>query len=444
MVTQFIAEYVSDVKYADLPESVRHEGVRAFLNWLGCALGGHRHGSVDVAARALAPFSGPPQATVLGRGARYDILLASCLNCLSSSVNTYDDTHAEAMVHPTGPVAAAILAIAEWQKISGPDFIVALCLGIEMECRLSKAVSVAPACGSIAWSQTGIAGGFGAAIAVGKLLGLNKKQLTWAMGTALSQAAGFRAMHGSMNLHMMHARTAPSGIQSALLARGGFTSSEAAIDGKFGFASVFSERPNLGALTKDLGSIFELSANTYKPYPCGIVIHPIIDACLQLRSKLTQMADPIVQVQIKAYREVLTLTYRKQPKDALEAQVSVYYWAAVALLKGRAGLAELGAEFLTDASIAALQERIQVETDASMAIDQAEVTVTAASGQIFDMRVQHCEGSLESPMTDEQLEGKFRMQSLAAVGPAALDRLVNDCWRLEELSDVTHVIRGLD
>ena len=443
MVTQAIAEYVANVKLADLPGTVSHEGVRAFLNWLGCTLGGSQHVSVQIADRALADFSGPPQATVIGRGRRSDIFLASCLNCMSSSVNTFDDTHAEAMVHPTGPVAAAILAMAEWRKTSGSEFLLALCLGIEMECRLSKAVSVAPARGAIAWSQTGITGGFGVAIAAGKLLGLDPKQLAWAMGIAVSQGAGFRAMHGSMNLHMMHARTAPSGIQAALLARNGFTSSEVGIEGKFGFASVFSEVPNLDALTQGLGHAFELSANTYKPYPCGIVIHPIIDACLQLRSRLSDGIHRIAQVRISAYREVLTLTYRKRPKDELEAQVSVYHWAAAALLRGDAGLAEIAPDALKDSSIIALQDRIQVETDLGMAIDQADVTVSLEDGRSFRLRVEHCVGSLGQPMTDQQLEGKFRMQAQKAAGSLALDTLAKDCWRLGELADVAQIARGL-
>jgi len=119
--TQTIADYVARARLSDLPDAVRHEGVRAFLNWLGCTLGGCRHEIVETVDCTLGEFSGPADSTVIGRQHRYDMFLASCLNCMSSSVYTFDDTHAEAIVHPTGPVASAVFALAERHGNSGAD-----------------------------------------------------------------------------------------------------------------------------------------------------------------------------------------------------------------------------------------------------------------------------------------------------------------------------------
>ena len=166
--TSAIADYVLATGYADLPAAVRKEGLRTFFNVLGCTVGGAKHEAIEATWRALAPFAGEAHATLLGRGQRTDALTACLINTLASSIHTYDDTHAEAVVHPGGPVLAAVLAVAERQHVSGKEALAAFILGVEVVCRLSKAVSVAPAEGNIAWSQTGICCGVGAAVEIGR------------------------------------------------------------------------------------------------------------------------------------------------------------------------------------------------------------------------------------------------------------------------------------
>jgi 2-methylcitrate dehydratase PrpD len=442
--TQTVADYVARARLSDLPEPVRHEGVRAFLNWLGCTFGGCRHEIVETVDRTLGEFSGPADSTVIGRQRCYDMFLASCLNCMSSSVYTFDDTHAEAIIHPTGPVASAVFALAERHTSSGADALLALCLGIEIECRLSKAISVAPARGRIAWSQTGICGGVGAAVAAGKLLGLTRDQMKNAIGIAASQAAGFRAMHATMNLHLMHGRTAPSGLRAALLARNGLTSSPVAIEGHFGFAEMFSEAPNLAALTGGLGQIFELSSNTYKPYPCGIVINPVIDACLDLRRHLDGDLDAIANIRIEVCQAALDLCDRKKPPRPLDAQVSLYHWAAIALVRGRAGLDGYSAAALSDPEVISLQDRMAAVLNASLRINQAIVAMILKDGRELKERVEYCVGSLDRPMTDRQIEEKFRAQALTVMSSDRTAQLSALCWQLPELGsfeDIATAVR---
>jgi len=282
-ITARLTDYIMAARWSDLPAPVRREALRSFVNIMGCTIGGARHDVVDLADRSLRDFSGAPQATLIGRGSKADVLHACLINCLASSIYSYDDTHAEAVVHPAGPVATASLALTERRPTVGADFLLALALGIEMTCRLSKATSVAPAKGTVAWSQTGITAGIGAAVAAAKLLQLDARRLQYAIGIALSQAAGFRVMHATMVSSLMPAQGAQTGLRAALMAEHGFTASPAALEGRYGFLEVFAETPDLSALSDGLGERFEVLRNTYKPYPCGIVIHPTIDACLQLR-----------------------------------------------------------------------------------------------------------------------------------------------------------------
>jgi 2-methylcitrate dehydratase PrpD len=226
-ITTELALYASETRYNDLPEPVRREALRSLFNILGCMVGGARHPGVDIADAALRPYSGAGTATLVGRGRRADALHAALINCLASSIYSFDDTHEQAVVHPSGPVASTALALAEVRPVevrpvSGQALLAAFALGVELECRLCKALTVPPAKGSMAWSGTGITGGIGATVAAGSLLGFDMERMRTAIGIALSQAAGFRAMHGSLCTPLMPAQAAQTGLRAALLAQAGF------------------------------------------------------------------------------------------------------------------------------------------------------------------------------------------------------------------------------
>src|SRR6516164_488066 len=137
-VTRTLARHVVSAKSSDLPLSVRKEAARTLLNWVGCALGGSRHETTGIAISALAPFSGPAQAGILGRKERLDILNAALVNGISSHVLDYDDTHSHNIIHPAGPVLSAILPFSEHHQVSGADFVNALAIGVDVECRIGK------------------------------------------------------------------------------------------------------------------------------------------------------------------------------------------------------------------------------------------------------------------------------------------------------------------
>src|ERR1700728_4697021 len=232
--TQALVNYVVDARPEALPEAVRKEAKRTFLNWVGCAVGGSRHETVDVAIAALSPFAGVGTASVLGRSERTDPLHAALFNGISAHVFDFDDTHLRTVIHPAGPVASALLAYAEHKPVTGTDFINALVLGVEVECRIGNAVF--PAHYDIGWHITGTTGVFGAAAAVGKLLGLDAQRMAWAFGLAATQPVGLREMFGTMTKSFHPGRAAQSGMTAALLASHNFTSSDQGIEAKRGWA----------------------------------------------------------------------------------------------------------------------------------------------------------------------------------------------------------------
>jgi len=442
-ITARLADYAVYTRTNDLPDTVRHEALRSFFNIVGCTIGGARHPIVDLADKTLAPFAGPQQATLFARGRKADIMHAALINCFASSIYSFDDTHAQAVVHPSGPVAAAVLALAEMRPVSGSDLLAAFALGVELECRLCKAVSVAPAVGSMAWSGTGISGGLGAVVAAGKLMNLDVERMRWAIGIALSQASGFRAMHGTMQASMMPAQGAPVGLRAAVLAERGFTASPVALEGKYGFLTVFCEKPDLDALAGGLGSRFELLRNTYKPYPCGIVIHPIIDACLKLRREEGIVADKIARVDIQASPGTMALCNNRNPKDELQAHVSLHHWVAVAFVRGTARIQDMDTETaVRDPALMAFQSKVEAVLNPAIAADATEVTLTLTDGAVHVCKIEHGIGSAANPMSDADLERKFIDMSEPVIGAVRTRELVAKSWGIGALVDAGELSRA--
>lgn len=437
--TRELADFVVRTQYDDLPDIVRREGARTFVNWAGCALGGCQHEAVDIALAMTAEFAGEKHATVLGRGRLLDAVNATFINCLASSAHAFDDTHLATVTHPTGPVAAALLALAERQRITGPDFLTALVLGIEVECRLSKALLVPPARGQVGWYITGVTGGIGAAVGAAKALQLDVQHTIWALGIAAAQAGGFRQTHATMCTGFVPAHAARCGMQAALLAARGFTCSDAIIEGPKGFAEVFADAAHLEAATEHLGHTWETLANTYKPYPCGIVIHPTLDACLQLVH--TSAPDPahIARVRLQVDPLCLTLCDRPAPTGHQEAQVSVQHWTAAALLHRAAGIAQGTDACVRDPQVIALRQRVEATPDETVGRDGAITRLDLHDGTVLEQRVEHCIGSLDRPMTNNELEGKFLGQAVEVLPEANARHLMALCWRLPELDNVAEI-----
>src|SRR6185312_3631922 len=186
-----------------------------------------------------------------------------------------------------------------------------------------------------------------------------------------------RGARDQLHCHVLPAHAAQTGLRAAMLAERGFSSSTVALEGRYGYLSVFCEEPDIEALAGGLGERFELCSNTYKPYPCGIVIHPIIDACLKLRQDHAIPADRIAHVAIKASAGAMALCDRRTPRDEMEAHVSLYHWAAVAILRGTARMVDADTEIaVRDPAVVAFRGRVDAAADQSLASDAAAVTLT--------------------------------------------------------------------
>ncbi len=439
-VTKILAQFVVDSRYADIPEPVRHEAKRSVLNWLGCAVGASRHEGIDIALAALSAFSGPAQASVLGRGERLDIMHAALLNGISSHMFDFDDTHLKTVIHPSGPVASALLALAEYRPMSGADFLHAFVLGVEVECRIGNAVY--PSHYDVGWHITGTAGVFGAAAAVGRVLGLNVQQMTWAFGIAATQSSGLREMFGTMCKPFHPGRAAQNGMTAAFLASKNFTSSERGIEAPRGFANVLATARNYDEITENLGKTWEVALNTYKPFACGIVIHPIIDGCVQLRNEHKLKAGDIESIALKVHPLVLELTGKKTPQVGLEGKFSVFHSAAVAIIHGEGGEDVYSDACVRDPQVITLRDKVSAAVDKSLQEDAAYITIKLKDGRTLEKHVEHAIGSLARPMSDADLEAKFRKFAKGILSAGEADALIKLCWEIEKLKSAGDIARG--
>jgi len=436
-VTNVLAQWVATSRPESIPDSVRKEAVRSVLNWVGVTIGGAREEGIDRALQALSPYSGPGTATLFGRGERLDPLRAALINGMSSHILDFDDTDLATIIHPAGPVAAALFALSEQHSISGPQFLHAFILGVEIECRLGRAIS--PSHYDLGWHITGTCGVFGAAAACAKVLDLPTEGVRAALGIAATQAAGVKVMFGTMCKSFNQGRAAENGLLAALLSAQGFTSSEQALEGKFGYVEAASREHDYDVLVHGLGERYMVSLNTYKPFPCGIVIHPAIDGILQLREEFRLEPAQVDSIELRASPLVLQLTGKAQPQTGLEGKFSVYHSVAVALVRGYAGVAEYSDEAVRDPLVIALRQRVKVTSDASVRADEMFLSVTLKDGRKLEKHVEHALGSKEKPLSDRDLETKFRHLAEPGLPRAQMDNLVSTLWALETAPDAAVV-----
>lgn len=439
LVTSRVVDFVGGLKEELLPIEVLHECDRAFVNAVGCIVGGARHALVETAYDALVGFFGPPSASLLGRGSKADPLNAALINGLAGAAYSFDDTYSEALLHPSVPLAAALLALAERTRICGREFRTAFAAGMEVACRLTKAIATPPAEAEMAWSQTGIVSGISIALAAGKLLRLTNQQLEWAVGIAASESAGTRSTHGSMAASLIFGHSANIGLRAAFLAEGNFTSAAKPLEHRYGFANVFTRSANLAALVDELGQRFELKNNTYKPYPCGLVIHPAVDGVLQIKAGRDIQVGSIERIGLVVSPAALKFGFRPEPKDDLEAKVSLHHWVAAALSKGKAGLVEGTIDVVHDPEIRRLRALIEVSEGNTISSDAAEVEIVLRTGERLVKTVSHCVGSLERPMTDDELQKKFLDQVTPVIGLERATALSTACWNMASLDDTAAV-----
>jgi len=437
-VTRLLAQFVATHRSRGWDERTEREALRTFQNWLGCAIGASGHPTLAAALAAVQELAPAPQASVLGRRERVDVASAALLNGVSSHTYDFDDTHLATIIHPGGPVASAALAIAEHRGASGRALLDAIVLGADVACRVGKAIY--PDHYDRGWHITGTTGMLGAAAACARLLDLDAGRTAMALGIAASQPVGVREQFGTMTKSLHIGAAARAGLVSALMAKHGFTASERALEAPRGLMQTYSSKCTWREITDALGGRFEIADNTYKPFACGIVVHPSIDGCVQLAREHRLSGADIVRIDLRVHPLVLELCGKRRPATGLEGKFSVYHACAAGILFGGAGESEFSQAVVTRPDVVGLRDRVQASADAAIGEAAADITITCADGRRLHTFVAHAVGSREKPMSDDDLGRKFRAQVEPVLGAARATALIDGCATLGTVDDVRDVV----
>jgi 2-methylcitrate dehydratase PrpD len=431
-ITRALARFAANSNYDALPPAIRHEGVRAFVNWVGCAAGGSQEDGVQRALEVLTEFNGAASTIVVGRREKLDALNAAFINSMSTGALAYNDTHFTTVAHPTSPVGAALLALAERQPVTGKELVHAVVLGDEIQCRIGNILCTPPAENAIGLSMAGLVGCIGAAVSAGVVMGFDEDMLATAIGLAANQSAGLRETHASHGSNFTQGHTARCGLLAALLAARGFTCNDSVIEGPKGFGVSFGTRPQFDAALAKLGQAWEISTLAYKPYPSGFVIHPVTDACLDIAQNNQYDATQIERIELTLNALAVQLTSRPAPATRNQAMVSLQHWTAVSLIYKAAGIAQLAEPILRDPLVAALRGKITMKTDAAVGREAATARIVFKDGKTLQATVKDCRGSAGRPLTDDDISVKTLDQLRVAFSASAAEKIVAECWKIEQ------------
>jgi 2-methylcitrate dehydratase PrpD len=440
-LTKTLCGHLAAAQISDLNTAAMSEARRGVLDWIGCALAGSGHETITTLLSVLQETSGRPQATIFGRGLRLGLLDAPLANGQMGHVLDYDDTHMGGVVlHTSSPVLAGLFALAERTPVSGADFMLAYAVGFEAGVRSGH---TAPGHHKGGWHLTGTLGTIAAGAACGKLLKLNRQRLTYTMGIAATQAAGMQQNRGTMCKSFHAGKAAANGVLAALLAERGFDSTQEIIEGEKGFCHIYSDVVDPEKLTAGLGQGWLIETNGYKPYACGVVLHPLIEAIIAIRNRNTIDPAAVSEISVRVHPLVLSITGVVEPSTGLQSKFSTLHSAAVALIDGAAGVAQYSDAKAADPMVAALRRKVKAVADKTLRKDEAWAAITAGDKR-HEVHVAHTTGTSGNPISNAEIEAKFLANAAPVIGRERAERARAFVWSLETQPDVRELVALLE
>ncbi len=449
-----LAEFCAAIHWADLPAPVRVRTQELVLDLLGVAL----RGSAELSGKAAADLAREEQrtngASVIGAGVSTSAAWAALANGVAAHSLEMDDVTRDSSLHPGTVVIPAALALAEERRSSPTSFLEAVIAGYEVTMRVGAALNPASAY-ERGFHPTGVAGVFGAATAVGKLLSLDSDRLCRAIGIAGTMASGSLEYlsDGSWTKRLNAGWAAHAGVVAAQLAARGFTGPATALDGRLGVLRSYTDGPEPRRLLAGLGESFEIMRVGIKPYPCCRYNHGLIDCVLALRQKHAIRPEDVKTMRLGVLSGGWLLVadpveQKRHPVGTVDAQFSAPYAAAVALARGRARLADYSDASIGDPTTRSLMARTDCYRDPSLdagypASWPASVEVVTTDGRRLTERTEYALGEPENPVSREGLVAKFVDLTGDRLGGDCALALADRILRLEHEADLTRVMDEL-
>lgn len=433
--SEILADHFVNLKVSDIPQKHLDDAKTLVRDYLGVAIGGSITSSAKIAARFAEETGGKAEATLIGHGGKVPAVHAAFGNAIASHSIELDDVDILALFHFSPPVISAALAAAEREKSSGAEFLAAVVAGCEMMARASNATNFSLR--NRGFHTTPTCGVFGATIAAARLMRLTKEQTVSALGLAGAQASGLMEMYGpSMQKRFNPGPAARNGVTAAQMAKLGYTGAATIFDGERGFCRTFSDEFDIGALTRNLGTEFPIEIE-YKPYSCARPIHNAIDTALAVRAQLKEPVSAITSMSMRRHPAWAHYHLNTHPATYHEAQVSLPYSVAIALLEGSALPPQYQNEKLKNADVLRLSEMLTVTVDESLPRGvSCALEVKTVGGAVLTSQVDHPRGSIANPMTEDEMNRKVHMLADPVIGAEAAARVIAQVAQVESLSGI--------
>ena len=399
-LTELAGEALAVADRVDGP--VEAEAVRSLLNVVGTTIGAAVTSETDTLVAGIRRAGAPGDVPVPGRADTFDPPSAALVTGFAAHLDDFDDTHLATVVHPGAATLGAALGASWLHDRTGAELLRAFAVGIELQLRV--AVAMSPSHYDAGWHITGTVGSLGAATAAAMLMGLDAETTGRALAIASSMTIGHREGFGTMNKPLHPGKAAANGLVAATVAKHGLTASPSAFDGPRGYFTVMAPELDVAKLVDGWGERWELLSNTYKPYPCGIVTHPANEAAEALHQAVG--GRDVERIEVRCHPLVVELTGNPDPADGLAARFSTVHGVAAGVLSGAVDLSSYDDTYVRSAPVIAMRSRVQLIPDPEVARAAAYLTVTLADGSTVNHTVENARGSLEMPLTDDQLDRK--------------------------------------
>jgi 2-methylcitrate dehydratase PrpD len=437
--TRALIDFICTTTPADLPAAVVAESKRNILDFLGVSIGGSDERAVRIALEHVRDAGGTEQATIPVTGDRTNIGNVALMLGIMGHVLDFDDSHLPTILHGTTPVMSALLPVTEWLGRSGTDLITAYAIGFETAAR--TALALHPDHYDTGWHVTGTAGAIGAAAGTAHLLRLGREETAYALGMAATQAAGHREHFGSMSKSFGVGKAGSNGVLAALLASRGYDSALDGLEGRRGMFAVMGGAVHPEALDADLGKRWELFQSGLKPYPCGIVTHPAIDAAFRIRAEHHPEPADIEAIEVRVHPLVLELTNKHTPRTGLEGKFSVAFTIAAALCRGRLMPVDFAPEVLDHPDVARVRQLVRLTADSTLPESEAHAVVRTSDGRTLTADIEVATGMPGNPMPESHLHAKFHGLVDPVLGSPAAGTLIGLVDALDSASSVTEIVR---
>lgn len=455
-LTKELAAFILRTHYSGFPGDALRIAKRCLIDGTGVMLSGSTDPSTLILRKYLESLGGKAESSILGTTLKAPAPAAALANGTSGHAQDFDDTQLShspdrisgLLTHPTTPVLAATFAVGEAMAINGREFLTAFMTGFEVECKMAEAIN--PIHYKKGYHTTGTIGAFGAAAAVGKILGLSEGEMRYALGMVASMSAGIRANFGTMTKPLHAGRAAENGVMAARLAQLGFTSDPNVLENPWGYFKILGDGFDLDRISGKLGNPYTIidPGVSIKPHPSGVLSHPSMNAMLDIVREHDLMPEDVSEIHLYAASNILNPLRYPLPQTALEAKFSLPFCLTSILLRRRAGLREFSDDFVRSPEVQEMMKRVKTILDPEIeakgyAKILSRVEIRLRDGMLLKKESGPYKGGPENPLTDAELYEKLSTCAELVLPRAKISKVYDLLNQLETLQDVRVLIPSL-